>query len=630
MRHNSYVMQICIALLLCLANNTVYANIYAAHVQLDFDGTFPATIRYRLNEDATNVTVSIKKEGSVVRRLIATGDQLTRGHEASMQWDGLLEGGESAPDGVYTVEIEAASMGHTVWTLLSDRFGTDTKMTNVRGVAVNKNNGSVNFGRIYVLQQQSRIAGPGMYRPRGVWLYRNDLSFWGDSQETAYASGNFYCSLSEYCNVSVWCSWYDTQTLASITDYADSNGPFRITVDSADYIYVSTSLVDALGGVTVGDPNFSIESVFFLLNRLPFTNFGSDPSSLSYCTFEDNIWTTDSLDILQTYGVTRNHGLCSGMWVDGVGADRVLYVCDCRNGSGYMDETWGQQQVVKFAVGDHVEQGLAYKANPEVVLSNEMAPEATEIQFDAHGNLYVGGAYNRAEGVHQYHSLQKFRPVGDSYELVWERIVPNTIQTMGIAYDPRSNRLAVTDLETTGYIRIFNTETGAKEDEFFTWAYALRNNDIDFDPAGNIIGANQTIGQVICLSPPDGPNSFVTKSGYAFSVGADAGVIVSKVNRSGLKSTPAGMNLAQNYPNPFNPSTRINYSIIEPGHVTLKIYNNIGQLVKTLVDKHQSKGDYSIEWDGTDQSGDAATAGLYLYHMQTDRASIMQKMLLIK
>ncbi len=630
MRHSSCVMPFCIALLLCLANNDVFANIYAAHVQLEFDGTFPATIRYRLNEDATNVTVYIKKGGSVVRTLTGTGNQLTRGHEASIQWDGLLEGGESATDGAYTVEIDAASMGHTTWTLISDRFGIDTKMTNVRGVAVNKNNGSVNFGRIYVLQQQSRLAGEGIYRPRGVWLYRNDLSFWGDAQETAYASGNFYYSLSEYCDVSVWCSWYETETLASITDYADSNGPFRVTVDSADYIYISTSLVDALGGVTVGDANFSIESVFFLLNRLPFTNYGTDPSSLSYCTFEDYIWTTDSLDIVQTYGVTRNHGLCSGMWIAGVGADRVMYLCDCRNGSGYMDETWGQQQVVKFAVGDHVERGLTYKENPQVVLSNEIAPEATEIQFDTHGNLYVGGAYNRTEGVSQYHSLQKFRPVGDSYELAWERIVPNTIQTMGIAYDPRSNRLAVTDLETMGYIRIFNTETGVKDDEFSTWAYALRNNDIDFDPAGNIIGANQTIGQVICLSPPDGPNSFVTKSGYAFLVGADAGVIIAKVNRSGQKLTPAGINLAQNYPNPFNPATRINYSITEPGHVNLKIYNNIGQLVKTLVDKHQSQGDYSVEWDGTNQSGSVAPAGVYLYHLQTGMASSVQKMLLIK
>lgn len=62
----------------------VLANVFAAHVQLDFDGTFPATIRYRLNENATMVTVYIKKDGMVVRTLSGSGDQLTRGHEAAI------------------------------------------------------------------------------------------------------------------------------------------------------------------------------------------------------------------------------------------------------------------------------------------------------------------------------------------------------------------------------------------------------------------------------------------------------------------------------------------------------------------------------------------------------------------
>ena len=287
---HSKLLLICFVLFLSFAHSDLFANVFAAHVQLDFDGIFPATIRYRLNEDATSVTIYLKMDNVVVRALSGAGDQLTFGHEASMTWDGLLDNGGTATDGVYTVEIEAASDGHTSWTLLSDRFGIETKQTNVRGVAANKNNGSINFGRVYVLQQQTRLAGAGQFRPRGVWLYRNDLSFWGGSQETAYASGNFYSSLSEYCDISVWCSYFDTETLESITDYEDSNGPFRVTVDAADYVYVSTSLEDALGGITVGDADFSKESVFFLLNRLPVTQFGQDPGlrPLHYCYYDEN------------------------------------------------------------------------------------------------------------------------------------------------------------------------------------------------------------------------------------------------------------------------------------------------------------------------------------------------------
>jgi flagellar hook assembly protein FlgD len=624
------ILLVGVVLFLSLPQTDLFANIFAAHVQLDFDGNFPATIRYRLNEDATSVTIYLKMDNVIIRTLSGSGDQLTAGHEASITWDGLLDNGGLGSNGVYTVEIEAASDGHADWTLLSDRTGIETKMTNVRGVAANKNNGSVNFGRIYVLQQQTRLAGEGIFRPRGIWLYKNDLSFWGGSQETAYASGNFYQSLSEYCDVSVWGSWFDTETMESITDYEDSNGPFRVTVDQADYVYVSTSLVDALGGVTVGDPEFSKESVFFLLNRLPFTGYGQDPNTLRYCTFEENIWTTDSLDVFQTYGVTRNHGLCSGMWIDGVGADRVLYVCDALNGQGYMDETWGQQQVVKFPVGDYVEQGLTYTENPEVVLPNSLAPEATEIQFDENGNLFVGGAYNRAQGVSEYHSLQKFHPEGDSYVLDWERIILNTIQTMGIAYDPRSNRLAVSDLETLGYIRIFNTETGELDDEFSTWDYALRNNDLDFDAAGNIIGANQTIGQVICLSPPDGPNSFVTKSGYCFKVGEGAGVFITSVESQKTSQKLDNFTLEQNYPNPFNPTTRINYSLSKPENVNLKIYNNTGQLIKVLVNQFQNNGEYSVEWNAKDARDKSVTSGLYFYQLQAGSFCHIQKMILLK
>jgi len=621
-----------IFVILCssLIHSNVCANVFAAHVQLDFDGTFPATISYRLNEEATSVTIYLKVGNVVVRTLNGSGEQLTSGHDALITWDGFLDDGSAATEGVYTVEIEAASEGYSTWTLLSDRFGIETKMTNVRGVAANKNNGSINFGRIYVLQQQTRLAGEGLFRPRGVWLYKNDLSFWGGSQETAYASGNFYQSLSEYCDVTVWCSWYETETMESITDYEDSNGPFRVTIDQADYVYVSTSLVDALGGVTVGDPDFSKESVFFLLNRLPFIGYGQDPNTLRYCTFIENIWTTETLDVYQTYGVTRNHGLCSGMWIDGVGADRVLYVCDALNGAGYMDETWGQQQVVKFSVGDFVEQGLTYTENPEVVLPNSVSPEATEIQFDENGNLFVGGAYNRTQGVSQYHSLQKFHPEGDLYVSDWERIIPNTVQTMGIAYDPRSDRLAVTDLETMGYIRIFNTETGELDDEFSTWEYALRNNDIDFDAAGNIIGANQTIGQVICLSPPDGPNSFVTKSGYCFKIGEDAGVFISGIKNKNESYSPSDFSLEQNYPNPFNSGTQIDFNLDKADHISLIIYDIKGREVISLVNEKRNPGHHSIVWDGMDAEGMIVTTGVYVCKLQVKNQIQSKKIVLIK
>ena len=96
--------------LLSFACSIVYANIFAAHVQLEFDGTFPATIRYRLNENATSVTVYIKKDQIVVRTLTGVGEQLARSQDTSILWDGILDGGDIAAGGVYTVEIEEKSI----------------------------------------------------------------------------------------------------------------------------------------------------------------------------------------------------------------------------------------------------------------------------------------------------------------------------------------------------------------------------------------------------------------------------------------------------------------------------------------------------------------------------------------
>jgi len=93
---------------------------------------------------------------------------------------------------------------------------------------------------------------------------------------------------------------------------------------------------------------------------------------------------------------------------------------------------------------------------------------------------------------------------------------------------------------------------------------------------------------------------------------------------------PQFYSLGQNYPNPFNPSTTIKYSIVNPGHVSLKIYNVLGQTVTELVDTYQNSGQYSIIWDGTDRAGDKVASGVYFYQLKSDEFTRSRKMTLIK
>lgn len=88
--------------------------------------------------------------------------------------------------------------------------------------------------------------------------------------------------------------------------------------------------------------------------------------------------------------------------------------------------------------------------------------------------------------------------------------------------------------------------------------------------------------------------------------------------------------LAQNYPNPFNPSTRIVYRVLEPGNVTLKIYDVLGKEVRTLVQQEQGNGVYQVEWNGENDLGSNVSSGIYFYRIETGSFVDTKKMMLVR
>ena len=89
---------------------------------------------------------------------------------------------------------------------------------------------------------------------------------------------------------------------------------------------------------------------------------------------------------------------------------------------------------------------------------------------------------------------------------------------------------------------------------------------------------------------------------------------------------PSSFVLSEAYPNPFNPSTSINLSIPESGHVSVMVYNVMGQLVSTLADGYMDASDnYSFTWDGS-----AVPSGVYLITATTANHTSTQKVMLLK
>jgi hypothetical protein len=98
-----------------------------------------------------------------------------------------------------------------------------------------------------------------------------------------------------------------------------------------------------------------------------------------------------------------------------------------------------------------------------------------------------------------------------------------------------------------------------------------------------------------------------------------------------IETRPEVYALNDNYPNPFNPETTIKYQLPEAGLVTLEVYNMLGQVVRTLVNEHQTAGRYSVQWDAANDNGQSLSSGMYFYHVTAGQEfQGTKKMLLLK
>ena len=88
---------------------------------------------------------------------------------------------------------------------------------------------------------------------------------------------------------------------------------------------------------------------------------------------------------------------------------------------------------------------------------------------------------------------------------------------------------------------------------------------------------------------------------------------------------PLDFRLDQNFPNPFNPSTTIGYSLPRAGHVTLKVFDALGNEVATLVDDQKEAGTYRTTFDGS-----SVASGTYFYRIQAGEYMAVKKLLLLK
>ena len=97
------------------------------------------------------------------------------------------------------------------------------------------------------------------------------------------------------------------------------------------------------------------------------------------------------------------------------------------------------------------------------------------------------------------------------------------------------------------------------------------------------------------------------------------------LNSDVIIATPKNFFLGQNYPNPFNPSTVINYNIPQDSYVKIKLYDNTGREVRTLLSEFISAGYYTINFNVSDLA-----SGIYFYNINAGEYTATNKMMLVR
>ncbi|KAA0250397.1 MAG: T9SS C-terminal target domain-containing protein, partial [Chlorobiota bacterium] len=98
----------------------------------------------------------------------------------------------------------------------------------------------------------------------------------------------------------------------------------------------------------------------------------------------------------------------------------------------------------------------------------------------------------------------------------------------------------------------------------------------------------------------------------------ETGIVPVSVDEPGIVAED--YHLYQNYPNPFNPSTTIEYKLKARSRVRLDIYNSSGELVKTMINKEQAGGYYSLTVSAEDiaapgNNAGGLSSGVYIYRI---------------
>ncbi|KPJ72752.1 hypothetical protein AMJ52_05340 [candidate division TA06 bacterium DG_78] len=147
------------------------------------------------------------------------------------------------------------------------------------------------------------------------------------------------------------------------------------------------------------------------------------------------------------------------------------------------------------------------------------------------------------------------------------------------------------------------------------WDYTLT-----YDPPAPF-DSGQNVLVTIKASDLATPSHAMPTDAYFFTIA------VPGVEEEGAQ-IPTRFDLSQNTPNPAHGMTNIRYQVPRITHVTLRIYDASGRLVRDLINESKSAGYYSVNWDLKDNAGKTVSKGVYLYELKAEDYKDTRKMVI--
>jgi len=377
------------------------------------------------------------------------------------------------------------------------------------------------------------------------------------------------------------------------------------------------SLPDTLTDMTIDNRNYVI------VTGASFrTSFGSDYVTVCYNNSLVEQWTARYSNSNDSNGNDRPIKILAS-------SSQFYYV----TGISYSGNTTDNNDIATVKYNSSGTQSWAVRQNEAVYNRDEIVVDMT---IDANSNLYLTGTVGWPAGSGGAHGLtafkydsagtrQWYRRIGGNGAPLW----PKKIRFDGSTYTYVGGDGSCTcNSGGEDFLLIKYDATGAVVPSPVYDGNLWGGEDSLYAMAGNSLGylaiAGFTTTSTLLGSPNNRDMYLVTLNVGGTFISQAAFVATGPA----ASNTPGSYTLSQNYPNPFNPSTRINFSLLKRGTVSLKIYDMLGREVTTLINNQDlSAGDHSVQFNAADYS-----SGVYYYRIIAGEGVFhdVKKMILVK